>query len=107
MVTSCPTDVIRARAERIWDLFTHTQDVERWTGMRLVGSHRVLAKGDRILFSPGFGLERLGLKMRWDILEMVPPRQLTMDVKLPLGMTNHEVVVISPVDEEKCRVTLN
>jgi uncharacterized protein YndB with AHSA1/START domain len=103
-VTSCPTDVIHARPERIWDMLTHTKELDRWLGAKLLSApNPVIATGDHLVFTPGFGLKLL----QWDILEMRPPRQLVFDVRVPFGIINHEVIVLSPVDDGRCRVTFN
>jgi hypothetical protein len=41
------------------------------------------------------------------VLAIEPLRKLELDVRVPLGIRNHEVVVVSPVGVDSCRVTFN
>ena len=61
-----------------------------------------LAVGDRLVFGPA-----PGLRLSWQVLSVEPPRTLELDVKAPFGIRNHEVVVVSPVGTDSCRVTFN
>jgi uncharacterized protein YndB with AHSA1/START domain len=102
MIHVCPTDVVAAPAERIWGLLTEPEALPTWSGTTLAeGPGRSMAVGDRIVLRKG------PFRIVWDVLAMEPPRQLTMDVRLPFGMVNHEVVVISDLGAGRCRVTLN
>jgi hypothetical protein len=33
--------------------------------------------------------------LSWDVLSVEPPRTLELDVKVPFGTWNHEIVVVS------------
>ena len=101
-ITTCPTDIITASVERIWDLLTQPEKLARWSGAKLIeGPNRALVPGDRVVLGPGFGM-----KVTFEVLAMEPPRQLALDAHLPFGV-NHEVVVITPLDVGRCRVTYN
>jgi hypothetical protein len=41
------------------------------------------------------------------VLSIEPLRTLELDVKVPLGIRNHETVVVSPAGVDSCRVTFN
>ena len=102
-IITCPTDVVAAPAERIWALLVDPEALARWTGVRLrSGPGRTLRAGDRLRFSA-----ELGLPVTFDILGVEPPRTLIVDVTLPLGISNHEVIQLSPLDSGRCRVTFN
>ncbi len=102
-ITTCPTDVIDAPPEVVWDLLVQPQNLAAWSGTRLIdGPDRELTAGDRVVLGPGFGM-----RVIFEVLGAEKPRQLRIDVHLPLGVINHEVVQISPVDEGRCRVTYN
>jgi uncharacterized protein YndB with AHSA1/START domain len=99
---TCPTDVIRAAPERVWELLT---DPARfgWLGVRLISSPaRSLAVGDHLRFGPA-----PGLRLEWTVLSIEPLRTLELDVRVPLGIRNHETVVVSPVGVDTCRITFN
>jgi uncharacterized protein YndB with AHSA1/START domain len=97
---TCPTDVVRASPERVWELLTNPAQF-RWLGVKVVEAPaRTLAVGDRLVFGPA-----PGLRMSWDVLEIEPLRTLQIDVKVPFGIRNLETVVVSPIDTESCRVT--
>lgn len=99
---TCPTDVVHAPQERVWELLTDPARLG-WVGVKLVESPaRHLAAGDRLVFGPV-----PGLRLSWDVLAVDPPRTLEFDVTTPLGIRNHEVVVVSPVPGHSCRVTFN
>jgi len=88
---TCPTDVVRASPERVWDLLTNPARLD-WLGVKVVEAPaRDLAVGDRLVFGPAPGLH-----MSWDVLSVEPLRALELDVKVPFGIRNHEIVVVSP-----------
>ena len=98
----CPTEVVLAPAERIWLLFTDPRKLAQWTGLNLIeGPARPMSAGDHLV------LGAFGLRIAFDVLDLRPPRELTIDVRLPFGVTNHERVQITPIDAHSTRVTLN
>ena len=99
----CPIDVVHAPAERIWQLLTDPRQLAQWTGTKLVdGPARPMSAGDH------FVLRRAGvLRITCDVLDIRPPRELTLNVGLPLGVTNHEQIQITPIDAQSSRVTFN
>jgi uncharacterized protein YndB with AHSA1/START domain len=100
---TCPTDVIRASPTRVWELLTNPARLDDWLGVKVVEAPpRTLAPGDHLVFGPA-----PGLRLSWDVLSVEPLRTLAFDVTAPFGIRNHEVVVVSPVDTDMCRVTFN
>lgn len=98
----CPTDVVLAPAERIWDLLTDPRKLAQWTGTRVVeGPAGPMSAGDHVVLGAG------PLRITFDVLDMRPPRQLTLDVRFPFGITNHEQIQIAPIDAHSSRVTYN
>ena len=98
----CPTDVINAPAERIWDLLTDPRALAHWTGTTLVERRTgTLRAGDRFVLRAGV------FRITFGVLDMSPPQQLTLDVGLPFGVTNHEQIQVSSIDAHSCRVTFN
>jgi|SRR6516225_3136217 len=97
----CPTDVIFAPAERIWYLMTDTRELAQWSGTRLVEGPAVLSPGDHLLLRAGI------FHVTFDVLDMQAPRRLTLDIRLPFRIRNHERIVVAPIDATSCRVTFN
>jgi uncharacterized protein YndB with AHSA1/START domain len=97
---TCPTDIIHASRERVWALLTNPAQLG-WIGVKVVEAPaRSLAAGDRLVFGPA-----PGLRLSWDVLSVEPLRTLELDVKVPFGIRNHEIVVVSPLGSDSCRVT--
>ena len=103
MFETCPTDVVEAPAETVWKLCTEPSLIDTWADTKLVeGPARTLAEGDFLRFKTGPG--RL-LEVTWKVGPPKPPRELPLHIALPFGLTNEEVIVISPMGERRCRVT--
>jgi len=97
---TCPTAVIRTSSERIWELLTNPARLD-WLGVKVVEAPaRTLATGDHLVFGPA-----PWLRLSWDVLAVEPLRRLELDVSAPFGIRNHEIVVVSPVSRDSCRVT--
>lgn len=98
----CPTEVVRAPAERIWLLLTDPRKLAHWTRLALVeGPACSMSAGDHLVFGAA------GLRIAFDVFDMHPPRELTLDVRLPFGVTNHEQIQITPIDAHSNRITFN
>ena len=98
----CPTDTVHASRERVWELLTNPARFD-WVGVKLVEAPaRPVAVGDRLVFGPA-----PGLRLSWNVLAVEPLRTLDLDIKAPFGIRNHEVVVVSPLRGDVCRVTFN
>ena len=101
----CPTDVVRASAERLWQLVTTPTALARWSDTTVLdAADRELSPGDRLLLGAGpWRFAKVFLRVE----DAVRPRRLALDIRLPLGITNREVIEIVPVDQHSCRVTFN
>ena len=96
------TDVLLAPAERIWHLLTDPHKLAQWTGTKLVeGPACPMSVGDHLVCRAG------GLRISCDVLDMHPPRQLMLHIRLPFGLTNREQIQITPIDAHSSRVTFN
>jgi uncharacterized protein YndB with AHSA1/START domain len=99
---TCPTDVIHAPPKRVWELLTNPARFD-WLGVKVIEAPaHSLTVGDRLVFGPA-----PALRMSWDVLSVQPVRMLELDVKVPFGIRNHEIVVVSPVGSGRWRVTFN
>ena len=98
----CPTELVLAPAERIWHLLTDPRKLAQWTGTTLVeGPVGPMRAGDHLVL----GAARL--RLVFDVLDMHPPHEFTIDVRLPFGITNHERIQITPIDAQSTLVTFN
>jgi uncharacterized protein YndB with AHSA1/START domain len=98
----CPTDVILAPAERVWRLLTNPRELAQWSGTKLLeGPARAVSAGDHLVFGVG------KLHITFDVIDIQPVRQLTLDIALPFGVKNHEQIQITPINANSCRTTFN
>jgi uncharacterized protein YndB with AHSA1/START domain len=99
---TCPTEIVHATRERVWELLTDPARLD-WVGVRLVEAPaRHLTVGDHLVFGPA-----PGLRLSWNVVSVEPLRTLELDIQAPLGIRNHEIVVVSPADSDSCRLTFN
>lgn len=104
-IQTCPSAIIQAPAERVWRFLARLSEWRRWADAKIVkGPDRPLAVGDAVVFRAGPG--RL-IEVCLKVVDVEPLRRLTLEVQLPLGVVNHEVVVINPISDTACRVTYN
>ena len=102
---TCPTDIVEASVEKIWELVTTPDLYESWVDAKLLeGPDRPLVAGDRLVLGAGLWHR---MKVLFDIVELAPREQVVIDARLPFGLVNHEVLRISPLGPRKCRVTFN
>jgi uncharacterized protein YndB with AHSA1/START domain len=102
-IIACPTTVVAAPVERVWELIVSPTKLAEWTRTKLVTApERSLQAGDRAVYGAGPGLRAI-----FDVLEVVPPHTFDVDVTMPFGIMNHEVIRLSQIDENSCRVTFS
>lgn len=102
---SCPTDIVEATPEQVWDLISSAERFDSWVDAKLIeGPARPLKVGDRFVMSAGPGRV---LRVYFHVLGLRRPEEMKLDIRLPLGLVNHEVIQIRPVDPGRCRVTYN
>jgi uncharacterized protein YndB with AHSA1/START domain len=105
MLHVCPTDVVHAPAERIWRLVTTPGELARWSDTKVIEApDRELCAGDRLVLGAGIGHR---LKVFLCVQDAVRPRHVAIDVRLPLGVRNHEVIEMTALGPDACRVTFN
>ena len=104
---SCPTDVIAASADAVWPLLTDPAQYERWTGADVlrVSPPGAARRGQRIDFS----VRALALTwpVRFAVGAVRDRESLELDVFMPFGIVNHELIVLSRLDDARTRVTFN
>lgn len=58
-IQTCPTDIVEASTEKIWELLTTPRLYERWVDAKLLeGPGRPLAAGDRLVLGTRARLKR-------------------------------------------------
>jgi uncharacterized protein YndB with AHSA1/START domain len=98
----CPTDIILAPAERIWRLVTDPRELAQWSEIKLLEApSRAMSPGDHLVFRVGMW------HITFEVVDMQAPRQLTLDIALPLGIRNREQIRITPVDAHSCRTVFS
>jgi uncharacterized protein YndB with AHSA1/START domain len=104
-IHTCPTDVFRVTPNHVWDALTMPHELEKWMELRILdGPARALQAGDRLVFGAGPGCT---FKVYFDIKEAERPTKFALDVRLSLGIVNHEVIQITAMGAAQCRVTFN
>jgi hypothetical protein len=89
----------------VWELLTVPRLYPSWADSVLVEApDRPVVAGDRIVL--GTGPART-MRVTLEVVALAPPHELTLDVHMPLGIVNHEVVRITPISDGECRVTYN
>jgi uncharacterized protein YndB with AHSA1/START domain len=102
-IIACPTTIVAAPVERVWKLIVTPTNLAEWTDTKLLTAiGRPLQAGDRAVYGTG-----PGLRATFDVLEVVPPHTFRVDVTMSFGIVNHEVIQVSKIDENSCRVTFN
>ena len=103
MIQTCPTDLVHASAERVWELLTIPQEFANWSETRLIaGPARPVTVGDCLVVGSGFSNQ---MKVYLDVVAAKPPQELVLRVRLPFGVVNHELVRITAIDQDHCRLT--
>ncbi|WP_146209931.1 hypothetical protein [Vitiosangium sp. GDMCC 1.1324] len=83
---TCPTDIVEAPAENIWEQLTTPCLYENWVDARLrEGPDRSIVAGDRLLLGAGPGHRMRGV----------------------FDVVRHEVLRITQLGPRRCRVTYN
>jgi uncharacterized protein YndB with AHSA1/START domain len=103
----CPTTVVDAPIERVWDLLTDPDSYRGWTGAELVrASPPGRVREGQVL---DFRTRELGIgfRVRMDVGKPEPPRLLPLRVQMPFGIVNDERITLAPLDPVHTRVTLN
>jgi uncharacterized protein YndB with AHSA1/START domain len=105
VVEVCPSDVVNAPADRVWQLVATPIELARWSDTALIGApDRELRAGDRLVLGAGIAHR---MKVIFSVREVRRPEQLHLHIRLPFGVTNDEVIRITPLGANACRVTFN
>jgi uncharacterized protein YndB with AHSA1/START domain len=101
----CPTAVVAAPVESVWELLWEPTHYDAWMDVR---TERVMPEGKA---SPGQVLsgKTSGLGRTWDVtirVERVHPdkHQIQLQATLPLGTVNHATITCTALDPASCQV---
>jgi uncharacterized protein YndB with AHSA1/START domain len=98
----CPTEVIHVPVQRVWQILADPRQLAQWSRAKLdEGPRRPVRAGDHFILSKG------GMRIGFQVLDANPLQHLTMDVRLPFGIVNHERVQLTVLSTTTCRVTFN
>jgi len=102
--TACPTAVVEAPVEVVWNLLINFAGWGKFFDVRVVSVEPPgpAIIGQKMRGTSGPRWLRLGVSFEFTRIE--PHRKLEFDVKLPLGLTVHEDLDCVPIDEKRCRV---
>jgi uncharacterized protein YndB with AHSA1/START domain len=105
MLHVCQTEFVRASAEHVWRTILTPAELARWTDSYLIEApNRELRAGDHLVLGAGPGHR---LRVTFDVRTIVPAEECVLDVRLPLGVSNHEVIRVTPVGPNRCRVSFS
>ena len=101
---ACPTDVVDAPTDVAWSMMDPARLDTWWDArVRRVVPAGPLSKGQRVEAGAGPGFA-LGLTM--DVLEVDhDAHRARLLIRLPLGVVNDEMVTMTPLGPDRCRVT--
>ena len=84
---------------------TTPKELAAWTGTTLVEApEREVRAGDRVVLGASMGNWP---RVIFHVREAVRPQLLSLDIRLPFGITNDETIRISPIGSSESRVTYN
>ena len=102
---SCPTAIVKAPIEVVWQLLT---EPSRWDGFfdvrRVTATPPGTASVGQVVRAES-GPRFLRLKLSFQFLEIEESRhRLLIDVNLPLGIAMREDLICIPLGKDQCRV---
>ncbi|MEO7003360.1 MAG: SRPBCC family protein [Ktedonobacterales bacterium] len=103
--TICPTAVVAAPVESVWELLSKPTRYDEWWDAH---TERIVPEGKA---APGQILyaKTSALGWAWDVtlkVRMVDPEkhQVQIDAALPLGTVNHATITCTAIDTASCRL---
>ncbi len=105
---ACPTAIVEAPIEAVWDLLLNTAEWGRFYDVRVlsVDPPGQARRGQRLIGNPGPKFLPLRLIFDFTEVDSTNPR-LGIDGRLPFGIRVHEDLKLTPIDATRCRVNYN
>lgn len=104
-VSVCPSVVVEAPIQRVWELLTSPEGFDTWADATLVAAEPdgPARPGQRLrLVTHAFGRR---LPVTIDVLEVDAERHLLhLRIDLPLGLVNDETVTMKAISDERTLV---
>ena len=103
-VSVCPSAIVEAPVERVWEVVTSPDGFDTWTDATLVTAKPAgpARPGQRLRLETAFG-RRLPVVI--DVLDVDPDRHLLhLRADLPLGLVNDETMTMTAVDDGRTLV---
>jgi uncharacterized protein YndB with AHSA1/START domain len=104
-ISVCPTAVVSAPVERVWEVVSDPTTYDAWWDARTV---RIEPEGAATPGQVVYAITR-GLGRTWAVtlrVEAVDPtrHQLRLRIALPLGIINDNTITVNAIDATSCRV---
>jgi hypothetical protein len=102
---ACPTQVVEAPINIVWNLLTNFAGWGDFYDVRVlrVEPPGVAVVGQRMFGESGPRWLHIGVSFQFALIDEAN-HKLEFDVRLPLGLTVHEVLDCVPLASERCRV---
>ncbi|HZW05302.1 MAG TPA: hypothetical protein VFF58_00200 [Candidatus Nitrosotalea sp.] len=105
MLHVCPTEFVRASAAEVWRTILAPRELACWTDTHLLKApNRELQEGDRLVLGAGPG-HRMTVLL--DVRKIIAGEQCALNVHLPFGVVNDEVIRVTPFGPDACRVAFS
>ena len=105
---ACPTAIVEAPIEVVWDLLLNTADWGKFYDVKVlsVDPPGQAKSGQRLIGNPGPRF--LPLRLVFDFTEVdTMSHRLRLDGRLPLGIRVREDLRVLPISARRCRVNYN
>lgn len=104
---ACPTDIVEAPVDIVWELLTHVAGWGRFFDLRVVSVEPPgpAAKGQRMLGETGPRWLHRGSSFEYTLIDTAHYK-LEMDVRLSLGLTFHEALDCVPLEAGAASTTI-
>src|SRR5579859_7147258 len=104
-VSACPIGEVAAPADRVWSFLSEPRRLDLWWDARVVRAEPdgPMAAGQHIE-ATARGLGRTFV-ISFDVVEVdVAQRRLRITAHLPLGITDHATLTVTPLDGKRSRL---
>jgi len=102
---ACPTEIVEAPIEVVWNLLTNIESWGDFYDVRVIGVEPAgpAIVGQRMLGESGPRWLHIGISFEFVLIDE-PHHKLEFDVRMPLALSVHEELDCIPLTSERCRV---